>query len=308
MKRPENICKGDKVAIISPAAPVNPEYVKGACHRLKYDYGLIPVVMPHTLAETDGIFASTLENRLHDFKEAWTDPQIKAVICSRGGYGSVQLLPELIRFFNDNPELPPKWLVGFSDITVFHSLFSMLGLESIHGPMTKNIATTPNESVKVLFDILLHDYKPSYTSATHPYNIGGCREGVLTGGNFATFNGLAATPFDPVGPEGLNNKILFIEDVGENIYEINRMLYRLGLAGSLGRLAGIVVGQFTAYKSDKNFQTMEEMIHHTLSQFELNGPVIFNFSAGHIDNNLPLIMGSWAEIRVDKEESQLKFI
>ena len=304
--RPERLRRGDRIGVITPAAPVKREYVEEACRKMEEDYGLSPVVMPHALDKPDGYFASTLENRIDDFKKAWEDPEIKAVLCSRGGYGSVQLIPEIHRFLKNNPELPPKWFIGFSDITIFHSLFTHLGIESIHGPMAKNIATTPNESVRSLFEILMDDLRPSYSLPSHPYNQQGEARGILTGGNFATFNGLAATFTDTLAPEKADDKILFIEDIGENIYEINRMLYRLGIAGVLSKLRGIIVGQFTLYKPDSSFETMEDMIRQTLNRFSVGCPVIYNFPAGHIDNNLPLIMGSEVKISADSENSHIE--
>lgn len=308
MLRPEKLKRGDKVAIISPGAPVRREFVEGACERMREVYGLNPVIMPHALGEPDGIFAYASGGRVVDFLDAWRDTEIKAILCARGGYGSVQLVSEIHTFLNENPELPPKWLVGFSDITVFHALLTHLGIESIHGPMAKNIATTPNESVSTLFDILFEDKRPIYTIPSHPYNITGEAKGTLTGGNFATFNGLTSTFIDPLSPDRAKERVLFIEDIGENIYEINRMLYRLGISGVLSQLRGIIVGQFTAYKPDKSFQTMEEMIYQTLNQFGVNCPVVYNFPAGHIDNNMPLIMGSEVEIKVDKENSHIIFL
>lgn len=306
MKRAERMKRGDRVAVITPAAPVKREYVEGAVRRMAEEYGLKAEVMPHALDDRDGYFASTLENRANDFIEAWRNPDIKAILCSRGGYGSVQLIPKIHKFLQDNPQLPPKWFIGFSDISIFHSLFTHLGIESIHGPMAKNIATTPNESMRTLFDILLKDLRPSYSLTSHPYNLPGEGKGILVGGNFATFHGLASTFLDPLKPEEAGNKVLFIEDVGENIYEINRMLYRLGVAGILSRLQGIIVGQFTLYKPDRSFETMEDMIRHTLRQFPVDCPVVYNFSAGHIDNNLPLIMGSEVNISVEKDFSNIE--
>lgn len=306
--RPLPLSEGDLVAIVTPAAPVNPDFVEGACERIERDYGLRAVIMPHALDTPDGVFASTLENRLQDFTDAWENPEIKAILCSRGGYGSVQLVPGLYGSLSRNVPDSPKWVVGFSDITVFHSLLTRLGIASIHGPMAKNIATTPNESVKALFDILMKDSRPEYVIPSHPYNIPGEVTGLLTGGNFATLNGLASTFIDPLDMGRLPGRILFVEDVGENIYEINRMLYRLGVAGTLSGLAGMVIGQFTAYKPDRSFQTMEEMIRDTLARFDVRCPVVFNFPSGHVDNNMPLVMGGMVRLSVNEKESRLRML
>lgn len=284
--------QGDKVAIIAPGSPVKPEYVHGACRELE-KRGYHPVLMPHTLGKPDGIYASSAADRISDFILAWSDPEVKAILCARGGYGSVQLLPEISEFLRSHYELPPKWLIGFSDITVFHTLLSSLGIPSVHGPMAKNIAITPGESIELLFELLTGQVTSQTLNTTHPYNFPGKAEGILTGGNLATYMGLP--PALRGNPEG---KILFIEDVGEQIYEINRMLWRLHLEGFLSKFAGIVVGQFTEYRPDRSYEKMEDMIRDTFNSFGLRCPVIFDYPAGHIDNNLPIVMGEIAHISI----------
>ena len=307
-RRPERLKQGDRIAIITPAAPVRQEFVEGAAKRLEEDYGLVPIIMPHALDEPEGIFASSLNNRLEDFIRAWEDDDIKAILCSRGGYGAVQLIPQLQKHFQESGTTKIKWLIGFSDITIFHSFLSQQGIQSIHGPMAKNIATTPNTSVETLFRILLNDAKPRYEIPAHPFNTPGKAEGILCGGNFATFNGLISTPIDPFAPINEEGLILFIEDVGEQIYKINRLLYHLELSGVLKKLKGIVVGQFTEYKPDRSFSTMKEMISETLNRFEIKCPVIYDFPSGHVDDNMPLIMGSCVEIESRDGHASLRHL
>lgn len=289
MTYPEYLKPGDKIAIISPGAPVKEEFVYGACDEMRRR-GFQTQIMPHALSAPDGIYAASAADRAADFIAAWSDPGVKAILCARGGYGSIQLIPEISRFLVENRALPPKWLVGFSDITVFHNLLNSFDIVTIHGPMAKNIATTPNESIDLLFRMLTGVVREQVLTTRHPYNIPGTAEGSLWGGNFATLNGFEQ-------PDKADSQILFMEDVGEQIYEINRMLWRLGLKGLLNRYAGIVVGSFTEYRPDRSYTIMEDMIRDTLARFNVSCPVIFGFPAGHIDNNHPLLMGARTTIK-----------
>lgn len=295
LRRPASLKPGDFIAVITPGAPVRTEFIEGACQEI-HRRGFNAKIMPHALAEPHGIYASTAENRLADFIDAWKDPSVKVILCSRGGYGSVQISKSIYDFIVSNPELPPKWVIGFSDITVFHCLLSRLGIQSIHGPMAKNITCTPGPDIDALFDILEGNTMQTLLSTGHPLNFPGEAEGLVCGGNFATFNGLGDTPFDPLLDVDTTPKILFLEDIGENIYEINRMLWRLHLSGKLSALKGLIFGQFTDYKPDRNFSTMEEMIYDTLRQFNVEVPVIFDFPAGHVDHNSPIVMGSYIKM------------
>lgn len=292
-----------KVAVISPGSPVNPDYVYGACDVMRRR-GIDPVIMPHALGPADGIFASTAENRLSDFLDAFLDPSVDVILCSRGGYGCVQLLEgidsALPVFLEPRRRFMPR-LAGFSDISALHSLLNLRGIPTLHSPMAKNIAATPNESIDILFDVLLKGELPSYSLQAHPLNFPGKAEGKICGGNFATFSALTGSRFDPLQSNGGEKKILFIEDIGEPIYKINRMLWQIHLSGGLRNVAGILVGQFTGYKPDASFPDMETMIADTLRQFGFSRPVCFGFSAGHIDNNLPLPFGITYSLSTDRE-------
>lgn len=306
---PPRLRPGDTVAIISPASPVKPEYIAGLCKALER-MRLIPMVMPAAEGPPFGTYAASPERRIADFSEAWRNPAVKAIICSRGGYGSVEILhhlgPEGAMALREHP----KWLVGFSDISALHAMLNEAGIVSLHAPMAKDItrafaADQLPEDVSRLLSILLDGRMDPYILPPNPFSRPGECSGILTGGNLATINGLAGTPFDPLTPEKAAGKILFMEDVGENVYEINRMLFRLCMSGTLQCLAGIIVGQFTDYREDRTYATMERMIDTKLRDWNINCPVIFGFPAGHVDINMPLPLGAPFRMTVSTDGATL---
>lgn len=294
---PQSLQKGDMVAVVSPAGIVKPEFVEGACGRLR-EAGFEPVVMPHALGPASGSYAATAKERLADFVTAWNDPRIRAVLCARGGYGAVEIIgavpPSMLR-------AGAKWLIGFSDISALHAMLLHAGVASLHAPMARHLATMPADDLSTLslLRILSSPDPVSYSVAPHELNFHGEAEGTIVGGNLAVINGLAATAFDIFRPSDAEGKILFIEDIAEPIYKVERVLWRLHLAGTLGKIAGLIVGQFTEYAPDRNFSSMERMIHSRILDWGLEGiPVAFGFPAGHTDANLPIIEGSHARLTV----------
>lgn len=293
---PEPLEKGDKIAIISPASPVNPEYVYSAMERIM-ERGYEPVLMPYALDHVDGNFAASKGDRLIDFIDAIENQEYKAVLCSRGGYGCCQLLDNISsRLISRNP----KWLIGFSDISALHALFYSSGVASIHGPMAKHLATLPADDpcTAALFRILENGGRFEYSFPAHPLNMNGTASGVLRGGNMAVLNDLSDTPYDILKVIPNEDVILFFEDIAEPIYKVNRMLHRLLLSGSLSSVKGIIFGQFTEYRPDKNFDTMESMIRFFAEQSIVPNtiPIVFNFPVGHSDFNFPLTEGSLVEL------------
>lgn len=296
---PDTLKKSDVIAIISPASVVKAEYIDAAAEYIR-SQGYEPLVMPHAKGPADGSYAASSEDRLADLLAAWQMPEVKAIVCSRGGYGAAHLLPLIPgRLLRENP----KWLIGFSDISALHALSFSQGVASIHGPMTKHWNSERPEAADVMH-ILESGEMPRYEFENNdrtkcPENIPGRGQGVLVGGNLAVLNGLAATPFDLLAVPMKEDCILFIEDIAEPIYKIERILYRLFMQGVLERLKGLIVGAFTESKADKNFDTTELMIgkflrDHNLSHF----PVAFGAPFGHIDHNMPLIEGAEVEIEV----------
>ncbi|MDE5922560.1 MAG: LD-carboxypeptidase [Muribaculum sp.] len=297
---PRSIAPGDKVAILSPASIINPEYVDGAGRWLR-QRGYQPVVEPHTLG-SGGSYSGTPAERLADFSAALADPDVRAVLCSRGGYGAVHLIPE---FPVDEWLADPRWLIGFSDISALHAMLNSRGIVSVHASMCKALALREADDAdnSRLFSIL-EGARPAYGVDPHPFNRLGEASGCLRGGNLAVIADLIATPVSPFAdPEGT---ILFIEDIAEPIYKVERILWQLRLMGFLDRVAGIVIGQFTDYRPDRNFPDMYTMLDSALSG--VTCPVAFNFPVGHVDHNLPLLSGAPATLSVTPALATLSFV
>lgn len=300
---PRHLQKGDKIAIVSPASSVLPEYIDGAAALLIAE-GFDPVVMPHAKGPASGSFAACDSDRLADLTLALNDPAIRAIFCSRGGYGCNHIIDRIPATLITSD---PKWLIGFSDISALHALWLSAGVVSLHAPMAKHLTLMPanDECTRMLIRTLKEGLPMEYILPSHPLNRMGEAEGIITGGNLAVINGLADTPFDPFSRIARDKTILFIEDIGENIYEVERMLIRLRLAGHLDKLAALIVGQFTEYRPDKNHPDMETMIAARVADTDF--PVIFNFPAGHIDRNLPIPLGATAHILVTPTQTSLSF-
>lgn len=294
IKRPQLLSPGDTIAIVSPASAVKPEFIDSAADYLR-SQGYQPLIMPHAKGRFDGNYSGSLSERLDDFIEAWQNPKVKALLCGRGGYGAVHLLPYIpAGFFATNP----KWLIGFSDITALHCRLLHEGVESLHAPMAKDM---DGQQGRLILDILETGRMPNYDfnhfhNDKLPPNRGGEAEGYLIGGNMAVFDGLMGTPFDLSAFARRHKSILFIEDIAEPPYKINRILWQLLLSGTFDHLKGLIVGQFTEYTEKRPYE-MEWMINDFLIENNLTElPVRYGFPAGHVKNNQPLLMGSMIKI------------
>ena len=298
---PKSLIPGDKIAILSPSSPVKEIYIDGAV-RFFEEAGYIPVVMPYAKGPASGSYASRKEDRLDDLVSAWSDPSIRAVLCSRGGYGAVHLLRDIS---DDLLLSDPKWLIGYSDISALHARLLEAGIASIHGPMAKHITEEGAEDncTQALMRVLRGDSPLTYTAPTHDYNISGEAEGMLAGGNLAVLNGLFGTRYDILR----DNTILFIEDISEAIYAVERMLYHILLSGGFDRIRGLIVGRFTDYRPDKNYTAMEDMISAFLRREGIgNIPVAFDFPVGHVRENYPMVEGAATTLRIDDMGVELK--
>lgn len=284
---PPSLHAGDKIAIASPAGPIDAAKVEGACAQLER-HGWQPVVMPHALGRV-GNYSGTADERYSDMAEALTNPEYRAVLCSRGGYGVVHIMDRLSRLpLTDDP----KWVIGFSDISAMHALMASKGIASLHAPMAAQIMKGPEDAdTASIFGILGGD-RPAYTFPAHAYDHQGIATGTLYGGNMAVLAELIATPYDILRP----GNILFLEDVSEPIYKIERIFYQLRLSGVLDGIKGLIVGQFTEYRPDASYADMETMIRDVTAG--LRCPVAFNVPIGHVDHNLPLIEGATATLKV----------
>lgn len=289
---------GDKICIISPSGNINPEFIDGATQVLT-DWGL--QVDEGKFARTEfGRFAGTKEQRISDLQAALDDPEIKAILCSRGGYGLAQIIDKLnFTAFSKSP----KWLIGFSDITILHNAISNLGIASIHGIMAKHLTELPADCEQVeKLKRLFFGKLPEYKISAHPQNRVGKATGKLIGGNLSVMAGMIGTSFDLP----YKHNILFIEDIDEKPYHIDRMMNHLKLSGALSKISGIIVGQFSDCEEDPQMkQTISEIIFDAVSDYQY--PVCFGFPAGHVDYNLPLILGENLTLSVTKAKSFIEY-
>jgi len=299
MQQPPYLKPGDKVAIVSPSGAVDQKYIDGAIETLA-SWQLTPVVSPFA-RETFGRFAGTDEQRLYDLQQALDDPSIRAVLCSRGGYGMVRIIDKL-NF--DTFIQYPKWLIGFSDITVLHAAAIHKEVQSIHAIMARGLTENDLQADPVvgLQKILFGNTPDSHILSPHVLNRFGESTGTLVGGNLSVLYGLRGTPLD-IQPEG---KILFIEDLSEKPYHIDRMMQNFKLGGILSQLSGLLVGRFTEMEEDASFgKTLEEIIWSAVEEY--NYPVAFNFPVGHIDYNLPIIHGTKIKMTVSEIGGEIKY-
>lgn len=300
MTMPVFLKAGDSIAVISPCSSPEEKTVERGCDILR-QWGYVPVVGRHAVDEYHG-FAGTADHRAADLLWALRDSTIRAIMCSRGGDGAVQLL---MRIPLEEFRRHPKWLIGFSDVTALHSAEVQAGVMSIHGSMCHAIAAQGGtDSVSVMLRHMLEGELPTYLMASHALDQPGVAEGMLVGGNMSVFCGLAGSDYDFLKQRDL---ILFIEDTDEEMTKVDRMLHLLEIRGVLSRVKGIIVGHFTDYKRQKNgFDTMEQMLHEYLQHYPF--PVSYGFPVGHQRPNLPLIEGAQVRLTVSREGTRLEYL
>ncbi|MCU4163909.1 S66 peptidase family protein [Carboxylicivirga caseinilyticus] len=297
---PKSLTKGSTIGIVSPAGKIDSETIHFA-EKFLLSLGY-KVVVGENAGNAYHQFAGNDEHRASDLQKMLNRTDIDAIFCSRGGYGTGRIIDKLdFSHFLDNP----KWIVGYSDITVLHArLQNELKIASIHGPMPKNFPdkSKDDEDMLQLFKIL-HGELPTYKFKPHLLNRNGDAEGLLIGGNLSLIQALRSTPYD-AEPHG---KILFIEDVSEYLYNLDRMMYNLKLSGYLKQLSGLIVGQFTEMKdNDKKFGlTAYEIIKEAVSEYDY--PVIFGFPAGHGNINMPLVLGKRITMSACNCDVKIKF-
>ena len=297
MRTPPYLKKGDTVAITCPAKKL-PVPIEDAV-RLLESWGL-NVVLGETVHASWNQFAGTDKLRAADFQRFLDDHSVKAIFAARGGYGTIRII-DAIDFTEF--EANPKWIIGFSDITILHShIHTVYNTQSIHGQMPLTIPDGSRLSLETLRKALFNEpYEIEFESIVE--NRTGEGSGILTGGNLTLLQMMSGS----VSEQDYKDKILFLEDVGEYLYSIDRMIISFKRAGILVGLKGLIVGGFTDLKdNDIPFgQTVEQIIMSHVEEY--NYPVCFNFPAGHIEDNRALILGREVTFAVNDQEVSLKY-
>jgi muramoyltetrapeptide carboxypeptidase len=288
---------GDKIRLVAPAKAIDPVLVDEA--KDFWEKQGFEVVVGKNTKGSFHYFSGKIEERLTDFQEALDDLDAKAIICVRGGYGCVQLV-DLINW--SSFILKPKWIVGFSDVTVFHQRIQRYGFPSIHGTMPLNYKQNSSEALKTMTNVLVGELRDIKINSQSINKIGNAK-GNLLGGNLSIVYSLLGTDDQP----DYQDSILFLEDLCEQLYHIDRMFFALQKAGIINQISGLIIGGFTDLKDvDGGFgKTLEQIIlDHCAYR---NIPIAFGFPAGHIDDNRALILGQEVELTVNFEETVLRF-
>ena len=301
--QPPFLKAGDTVAIVAPSGILKnrEREVQQAVDLLK-SWGLHAVVGKHVFS-TDNHFAGTDAERCEDFQNALDDPKISAIWCARGGYGTVRILDKLdyTKF-----KQKPKWLIGYSDITALHNQIHNKGYQSLHALMcvslTKDLSEV--ESSIATFKAALFGNPENYTLKGSDYNKVGTATGELVGGNLTMLHTMlgSSTSIDTSG------KILFIEEIGEYKYHIDRMLQSLKRAGYFKNCKGVIVGDMSKLRKNTTLwgSSIEQLVLDALSEYDF--PIAFNMPAGHEKENKALVLGKTIELRVEKGKSLMTYI
>jgi muramoyltetrapeptide carboxypeptidase len=293
MHKPDLLKLTNKVGIISTARKISMEEVRPAMDRLK-QWGLEPVLGKHLFSEHHQ-FAGTADERTADLQEMLDNPEIKAILCARGGYGTVQIIDKIdfTKFMEH-----PKWVIGYSDVTVLHShLQRNCEIQSLHATMPINFPkrARDNNATESLYNALFYGDN-EYRIKPHPLNKSGVAHGQLVGGNLSILNSLLGSPSD-VNTIG---KILFIEDLDEYLYHIDRMMMNMKRNGKFDHIRALLIGGMSDMNdNDIPFgKTAEEIIIDVLG--DANFPILFNVPAGHIEDNRALIIGGETMVEVNR--------
>ncbi len=285
---------GDVIGICAPARKVSPEEMKDGIAWLTQKG--FQVKESEHLYNSQNQFSGSDEERANDLQTLINDPEVRAIIFARGGYGWVRIIDHLDF---SSLEKNPKWLIGFSDVTVLHSHLNIHhSICTLHAPMMINLMIDKRneEAANKIIDVITGK-NIRYTEATTNYlNREGSCEGELVGGNLSLLYALAGTPSDLV----TENKILFIEDLDEYLYHIDRMMMQLKRSGKLKNLKGLIIGGMSDMRDNAIpfGKSAVEIISEAVAEY--NYPVCFDFPAGHIDRNLPLVFGANVKLKVEK--------
>ncbi|MDX5404015.1 MAG: LD-carboxypeptidase [Bacteroidota bacterium] len=295
---PSSLLPGDAIGIISTARAIGPEELQPAIDIIE-SWGF-SVVKGSNLHARQNQFAGTDQQRLSDLQNMLDDPSIKAILCARGGYGTARII-DSIQFSGFKGS--PKWIIGYSDITALHNhIHTNFGIPTLHATMPVNFTKNSPEALESLRSVLKGKELPPYSTAAHPLNRLGSASGTLIGGNLSIIYSLCGSP----SRMETRGKILFLEDLDEYLYHIDRMMLNLKRNGYLNGLSALVVGGMTDMNDNAIpfGKTAEEIIAEHVAEYSY--PVLFVLPAGHIDDNRALIMG--ANIALDVTDEGGTFI
>ena len=298
MRRPNNLEKGDLIYIVSPAKSIDPESIYFA-KKLIESWGFIAECGTNTLGEYN-YFSGNDIDRATDFQLAIDHKEAKAILCARGGYGCVRIMNKLNW---SNFEKSPKWLIGFSDITVMHHRAQRLSVMSMHATMPLNFQMNSREALETFRAALIGE---SFSIQAPPssFNKIGSARGRLLGGNLSIIYSLLGTS----DTYDFKDSVLFIEDLSEQLYHIDRMLFALKKAGVFDEIKALVIGGMTDLKdtSPSFGMTYEEVILEKVKESSI--PICFNFPIGHIDDNRAMIIGETVELEVGPHGASLCYV
>ena len=298
MRRPNNLKKGDLIYIVSPAKSIDPESIYFAI-KLVESWGFTAECAAHTLGKHN-YFSGNDFDRMSDFQLAIDHKDAKAIMCARGGYGCVRIVDKLNW---SNFEKSPKWLIGFSDITVLHHRAQRLSIMSIHATMPLNFQMNSKEALET-FRSALTGESFSIEAPVFSMNKTGIARGPLVGGNLSIIYSLLGT----TDAYDFKGSILFIEDLSEQLYHIDRMLFALQKAGVFDEIKALVIGGMTDLQdTTPSFgMTYEDAILEKVK--DNNIPICFNFPTGHIEDNRAMIIGAMVELEVNEQGAKLCYI
>jgi muramoyltetrapeptide carboxypeptidase len=300
IKTPPYLQKGDTIGLVCPAGSMPVERLSECIRVLNESWGFTTKVGT-TVGQQYNYFSGTDEERIEDFQHMLDDDNVKAILCARGGYGLSRIIDKIdFTRFKENP----KWIIGFSDVTILHShIYRNYYISTLHAPMANafNDDGFKNQYVHSLH-YALQGKKIKYQVAVHEFNRKGEAIGELIGGNLALLVHLVGTKSD-LKTKG---RILFLEDVGEYLYNIDRMMYQLKRSGKLDKLAGLIVGGFTDMKDTENpfGQTAYEIIRDVVAEYDY--PVCFDFPVSHGEKNYALKIGAGYKLKVGKNKVMLE--
>ncbi|MEO8583657.1 MAG: LD-carboxypeptidase [Flavitalea sp.] len=294
IKTPPYLFPGSTIGLVCPSGYIPPDRMNTCVETLK-EWGYNIKTGLTTNSVSDNYFSGSDEERLTDLQQMIDDPEIHAIMCARGGYGLTRIIDKIdFKHFCEHP----KWLIGFSDVTILHShVYTNYKISTIHGPMAGafNDAESDNKYLLSLRNVM-EGKKISYSCEPHTFNKKGAIIGELVGGNLSLLAHSIGTDSD-IKTKG---RILFLEDVGEYLYNTDRMFYQLKRAGKFDKLGGLIIGGFTGMKdTDRPFgKTIEEIISDVMSEYDF--PMCFNFPVSHEKENLALKIGVGYKLKVSK--------